>query len=104
MPCEEQRQAPVIVQMGVAHGAAVENKRMVQQVAVSIGSVSQAFKEVTHLSHVIAIDIGKVRNQLRPFAVVRKGVEGSSNTALPKDTEAGIVAHLERAHAGGVGS
>src|SRR5579872_556021 len=51
---QENRHALVIVRVGIAQRAAVQNQRMIQQVAVAVGRVLQFFQKIRDQADVIA--------------------------------------------------
>ena len=98
-----ERHALVVVDVGIAHGAAVKHQRVVEQVAVAIGRVLQLVEEVGQQADVIAIELGELRDFRRGFAVVRAGMERRLDAALGPDAAAHVAAHLEGGDAGGLG-
>jgi hypothetical protein len=80
---DEDRQRIVIVLVAVAHAAAVEHDRVIQQVAIAIRRRAQLFEEVPEHLHVITVDERAVERRAlaRPRPVLR---------VLPRDTGAGI--------------
>ena len=64
-PSQEQRHALVVVDVRIAHGAAVEHHRMVQQVAVAIRRVLQLVQEIRQQADVIAVQLGELGDLAR---------------------------------------
>ena len=60
-PCcaadDEVRQREVIVRVAVAHVAAVEQHRVVEQRAVAVGRVLQLLQELAELRDVVGLDL-----------------------------------------------
>ena len=70
------------VNVRVAHRAAEQNKRVIQQVAVAILRVLQLFQERSQQTDVVSIDLRVVVNPLRRLAMMRGGMEGCRITTL----------------------
>ena len=52
---KEDRHAYMVVNVGVAHGASVQDERMIEQVSIPVGSALELLKEVRHLGDMILI-------------------------------------------------
>ena len=62
------------MQVAVAHAAAVEDQRVIEQRAVAVRRGLQLLEEVGEQLRVIGVDPGLLRDQLRVVAVMRHGV------------------------------
>src|SRR5258708_36743287 len=71
---KKQRQALVIVNVGVAHRTTIQHQRMVEQVAVTIGSVLQLIQEVSDLTDVVLVELCEFSDLGGSLTVVCAGV------------------------------
>src|ERR1017187_10389880 len=71
---DEDRQVRMVVEVGVAHAAAVEVERMVQERAISLGRCLQLREELGKQRHVELVDLGHPRDLLGVVPVVRERV------------------------------
>ena len=69
---ENHRHLLVRVPMRIAHVAALVDQHVIEHRAVAVGHVLQLLDEVRQVLHVIAVDLGVVRDVLRLVAVVRR--------------------------------
>ena len=72
---EEQRAALVVVHVRVAHRRAVDDQRVVEQVARRRPACSSAFEEVRQQADVVLVDLRELGDAVLAVAVVRRGVE-----------------------------
>ena len=72
---QDVRHVVVHVLVRVAHVAAVQQQRMIEQRAVAIVGVSQFVDEVRQHLHVILVDLRQLLDRIRIFAVVRAAME-----------------------------
>ena len=72
---EEQRAALVVVHVRVAHRRAVDDQRVVEQVAVAVRRVLQLLEEVRQQADVVLVDLRELDDAILALAVVRRGVE-----------------------------
>ena len=68
------RQVRVLVQVAVAHAAAVDEQALIEQRAVAVGRRAHLLGEVAEQRHVIGVDLGLLLDQARVVAVVRSGM------------------------------
>src|ERR1039457_3837859 len=61
----------VLVDVGVAHGAAIELHRMIELITVSVRRVLQLIQEVGDLAHVIQVEPRELRDLIRVLSVMR---------------------------------
>jgi len=71
----EDRKRGVIVQVAVAHGAAVQNQGMIQQRSVAVLNVLHLVQQVGNQADVIGVDLGQLFEFLGIVLVMRSGVE-----------------------------
>jgi hypothetical protein len=83
------------VNVRVAHRTAEQDERVIQQVAVAVLRVLQLFQEGRQQTDVVSIDLRVVVNSLRRLSMMRSRVEGRGNTALRKNSVAGVSAQLQ---------
>ena len=86
----ENRQRVVIVLIAIAHAAAVEDRGMVQQIAVAIGRLLELVEKVRKHLDVIAVDQREFIHIGADVGVVRCAVEAIANTAAGVSRPAGI--------------
>ncbi len=67
---DEDRQVLVVVEARVAHAAAVENQRVVEQRAVAVRSVAHPLEEVREQRHMELVDLRELQDLLWIVAVV----------------------------------
>ena len=113
LPCElavgvaeqEQRAAPVVVHVAVAHRRAVDDQRLVEQVPVAVRRVLQLLEEVRQQARRGSwLILVKSRIARLAAAVVRRRVERPCSMPLSGiDAVRRVAAHLEREHARHVG-
>src|SRR5258708_2487999 len=99
---QENRHALVVVNIAVAHGAAIQNHRMVQQIAVTVRRVLQLLQEVRQQADMVAVEFGELRDFRRILLVMRARMKRSLHSALRKHARTHIAAHLERGHSSGL--
>ena len=102
-PSKDQRHALVIVDVRIAHRAAVHHHRMIQQIAVAIRGVLQLLQEVRQQADVIAVELREFGDLGGIFAVMRAGMERRLHAAFRPHAAADVAAHLECRDAGDVG-
>src|SRR5690606_9580115 len=96
--CQQQRQRIVVVLVGVAHAAAVQDHRVVQQAAIAIRRFTEFLQEVGNgAAGVEGVELRQLLDVGRHFRVMRKVVEGIVDTTFVEHA----VAHLARHHEGG---
>src|SRR5262245_11636745 len=81
---QEHRNAFVVMQIRVAERRTVEDQRMVQQRAVTVRRFLQLIQEVRNHTHVVFVDLCKLRDSLLVLAVMRSSMEAAGHTALGK--------------------
>src|SRR5258708_6108022 len=94
-PGQENRHALVIMNIPVAHGAAIQNHRMIQQIAVTIRRILQLLEEIRQQADMVAIELGELRDFSWIFLMMRTRMKRSLHSALRKYACAHIAAHLE---------
>ena len=60
---DDRRNPFVTVHIGIAHGASIENQRIIEQVAVAIAGALQLLEEIRQEAHMIPIDLRQIGNQ-----------------------------------------
>ena len=84
-PAEEHGHPPVLVNVGVTHRAAVHDQRVVEEIAVAVGSVPELFQKWRDSADMVLVEFGKLGDGLRIFAVMGKRVEWGLYSAFRKD-------------------
>src|SRR5215468_12474565 len=74
-------QGIVIVLIAVAHAAAVENHRMVEQIAVAVRRLRQFFDEVSEHLYVVFVDHRERIHIRLDISVMRSAVESAAIAA-----------------------
>src|SRR6185503_1412881 len=96
---EQHRQIQMVVHVAVAHAAAVDEQRVLEQVAVAVGRVLQPLQELGEQAHVVRVDLRFLLHLLRVVVVVRDRVMTVGDADLRVAQPRQLAAHHERRHA-----
>ena len=99
---DEDRQVRVIMKVGIAHPAAVEVERVVQERAVPLGCGLQLREELGEQRHMELVDLGHPGDLCGVVAVVRERVVRVGDADLGIGPRAGFAGELEGDHPGDV--
>ncbi len=98
---QENRHALMVMNIAVAHGAAIQNHRMIQEIAVTIRRVLQLLKKVRKQADMVAVEFCELRDFRWILLMMRARMKGSLYSALREHPRTHIAAHLERGNASG---
>ncbi len=85
----------VVMHIRVAHRAAIEHQRVVEQSSVAVWRRGKLVKVIAQQADRVAVDFGKLGDTCRALAMVRARVKWSSDPATREDALVDIAAHLE---------
>ena len=91
------------MRVAVAHVAAVQDQRMIQQRAVAVLGGVQLLQELGEQREVIILDLHQLLDLVRAVLVVRRGVMAVGNAHLRIGPVADLARHHEGEHAADVG-
>ena len=97
------RQVRVIVDVGIAHAAAQQIERVVEQRAVAIGRRLQLLDQIREQRHVVRVDLGELDQLLGIVHVVRHRMMRLGHADVRVGPRAGLARQLERDDARDVG-
>ena len=100
---DHDRQVRVIVDVGVAHAAAQQVQRVIQQRAVAVGRRRQLLDQVGEQRHVVGVDLRQLDELLRVVDVMRHGMVRLGDADVGIGAGAGLARQLEGDDARGVG-
>ena len=81
-PGQHDRQRIMVVRVAVAHAAAVEDQRVIQQRAVAVRQLCELVEEVREQARVIAVQHREARLVVLVVGMMREDVEGIADAAL----------------------
>ena len=99
---DQDRQVYVIVDIRIAHAAAIENHRMIEQRTVAVPRGLQFFQVVGKQRNMERIDLCHLGELLRIAAVVRQRMMRLGHADLGIGARAGLASELERDDAGDI--
>ena len=79
---EQQRAALVVVHVRVAHRRSVDDRRVLEQIALAIGGLLQPIEEVRQQADVVAVDLRELENALVAILVMRRDVEAGGDAGI----------------------
>ena len=92
---EQERAAPVVVQVGVAHRGTPDDGGLVEQRRLALHRVLHLLQEVRHLPQAIRVDDVELHDGGGDVAVVRRRVEGLAGAAVGEGVVLQVEAGLE---------
>ena len=99
---QENRHALVVMNIAVAHGAAIQNHGMIQQIAITIRRVLQLLEEARKQADMVAVEFCELRDLRWILLMMRARMKRSLYSALREHARTHIAAHLERGNASGL--
>ena len=99
---QQDRQVVVRVLVPVAHAAAVEERRVIQEVAVAVGRRPEPLEEAGEELQMVRVDLGFLGDLFRNAVVVRDRVVSIGHANLRIAQRAELARQHERRHPRGV--